>query len=77
MRFIEKKTAVQTYNELRNAFGDETMMERHVFVGIVHTRKAERACELQGGRSTPVTALTEVNINTGVAMIRTDPLLTV
>ncbi len=70
---LMKKIAVETYDELKKGFDDETMTERTCFCWHPMFLKGRESCELQGGKGAPVTALTEVNIYTGAAVIRTDP----
>lgn len=72
-----KKSAVTTYNDLKIAFGNDVMGRSTCFRWHKLYSDGRQSCELQGGDGAPVTALTEENINTGAAMIRTDPRLTV
>ncbi len=52
-------------------------MERTCFRWHRAYLEGRESCKLQGEKGAPVTALTKVNINTGVAMISTDPHLTI
>lgn len=72
-----KKTATETYHELKKAFGNDTMAQRTCYRWHKSFLSGRDSCELQGGDGAPVTALTDIIINTGAAMIRTDPRLTV
>jgi len=70
-----KKTATETYHELKKAFGDDTMAQRMCYRWHKSFLSGRDSCELQGGDGAPIIALTDIIINTGAFMIRTDSLM--
>ncbi len=74
IKFMVKvqKKPVKTYRELKKMYGDACMSEVMCLQWHAAFRKSRDSCELQGGPSAPVTALSDVTVNTAGCLIVTD-----
>ena len=71
------KTVPDTYDDLKQAFGNDAMSRAFCFRWFKDFKDGREDPELQGGDGAPVTAFTEETVNTAAAMIKTDRRLTV
>ncbi len=74
--WLKHKKPVETYCELKKVYGDACMSKVTCLQWHVAFQKSRDSCELQRSPGAPVTALSDMTINTAGCLITTNPHLT-
>lgn len=69
-------TATETYEKLKQAYGEDALPRATVFRWFKDFKEGRLVCVKQGGPGVSASAVTEVNINTAAVIVREDRRIT-